>query len=229
MAVLEFNIRDTGIGIPEDKIERIFESFVQAASDHSRKYGGTGLGLTITKQLIDLKNGTVDVQSKVGEGTNFRVTLPFQISFDKSEAVEKMTTVDADLDMLASKKILLVEDNAFNQIVAVDTLEAMVPGIKVVVAENGKVALEKLQLENFDLILMDVQMPVMDGYDSTRHIRSDFDEPTRSVPIIALTASATLAEVERCFASGMNDCVSKPFTAEILLQKISGMIVKTAS
>jgi signal transduction histidine kinase/BarA-like signal transduction histidine kinase len=223
---LDLEIADTGIGIPEDKIDAIFESFTQASSDHTRKYGGTGLGLSITKQLVELQHGSIEVRSKPGAGTTFSVSLPFRISAEKIHTEKKDSIPEADLKALATKRILLVEDNAFNQIVAVDTLEIIIPGIKVEVAENGKEALDKLAAGNFDLVLMDVQMPVMDGYEATKRIRADFSEPVRSMPVIALTANATLAEVERCFAAGMNECVSKPFTQEILLQKISEALSK---
>ncbi|MBK5286735.1 MAG: response regulator [Bacteroidia bacterium] len=228
-ALLEFTIVDTGIGIPEDKIEKIFESFMQASSDHSRKYGGTGLGLTITRQLIELQNGTVVVSSQFGESTTFVVTLPYAVSKEKVRAEEKFSASVAELEVLSKKKILLVEDNLFNQIVAVDTLEVIIPGIKVEVASNGQEALDKMNNGNYDLVLMDIQMPVMDGYEATKRIRADFDESKCSVPVIALTANATLAEVERCYEAGMNDCISKPFTPEILLEKIAGSLARQVS
>ena len=128
--------------------------------------------------------------------------------------------------MTQEVEILLVEDNSFNQIVAVDTLEVVIPGVHVEVAENGQVALDMLLKSPFDIVLMDVQMPVMDGYEATKYLRAHFDEPLRSIPIIALTASATLAEVEKCYMAGMNDCISKPFTPETLLQKISSAFEK---
>ena len=225
-ATMVFTIIDSGIGIAEDKIGKIFESFTQASSEHARKYGGTGLGLTITKQLIELKMGNVEVTSKPGEGTTFIVTLPFKISTEKIIAKEKLTASVTELEVLTSKKVLLVEDNSFNQIVAVDTLEVIIPGVHVEVADNGQVALDMLMKSPFDIVLMDVQMPVMDGYEATKYIRAHFEEPLRSIPIIALTASATLAEVERCYMAGMNDCIAKPFSPEILLQKISAAFVK---
>jgi len=227
--LLEFIIVDTGIGIPLDKIEKIFESFTQASSDHSRKYGGTGLGLTITRQLIELQNGTVVVESKVGKSSTFTVTLPYEISNEKVHEAKKYSVSPAELSILSKKKILLVEDNSFNQVVAVDTLEVIIPGIKVEVAANGQEALDKMHNSNYDLVLMDIQMPVMDGYDATKHIRRDFSEPLRSIPVLALTANATLAEVERCYEAGMNDCISKPFTPEILLQKIAESLARQVS
>jgi len=125
---------------------------------------------------------------------------------------------------LKDLSILLVEDNPMNQMVAVDTLSGAIEGCKVDVAENGQVALEKLQSKQYDLMLMDVQMPVMDGYTTTRHIREQFDAPLKNIPIMAMTASAIKSEVEKCFESGMNAYISKPFQTEDLLRKIARLV-----
>lgn len=219
-AVLEFKVTDTGIGIAENKLDKIFESFSQAADDTTRKFGGTGLGLTISKQLVELKGGSVVVSSVLGQGTTFSVTIPYDITNEKPES-EMHKISEGELEQLAQLRILLAEDNAFNQIVAVDTLNSLIPGIHVEVANNGREAVDKLQAGEYDAILMDVQMPEMNGYEAARYIREKLSEPKRSIPIIAMTANATHSEKEKCKESGMGDYLSKPFRPQDLLAKIS--------
>ncbi len=208
---LRFDIEDTGIGIAPEYVEQIFESFTQAGSDTARKYGGTGLGLTISKQLVDLMGGTISVKSEAGAGTVFSV----EITLDKAEGPMLNGTEEVPDEQLNERlsrsRILLVEDNTFNQMVAEDTLQSLFPGIKITIANNGKEAVEKLQKAPFDLVLMDIQMPIMDGIAATKVIRHELPQPQCSVPIMAMTANVLKEDVERYLAAGMNAYMSKPF------------------
>jgi len=222
-ALLEFKVTDTGIGIPENKLDKIFESFSQASEETTRKFGGTGLGLTISKQLVELKGGSVAVSSILGQGTTFTVTIPYFISEEKTTQDHPKEHDNSLIQQLSQLHILLAEDNEFNQIVAVDTLQSLIPGIKVEVANNGREAVEKLKNNIYDLILMDVQMPEMSGYEAARYIRDKFEEPKRSIPIVAMTANATHGEKEKCYEAGMSDYLSKPFRPQDLMAKITSV------
>jgi len=225
-ADVEFSVVDTGIGIPEDKLGKIFESFSQASSDTTRKYGGTGLGLTISKQLIELQGGAIQVTSTMGQGTSFSFHLAYQIG--KTEDVGKAVVLESDASPSELKgiHILLVEDNPFNQMVAVDTLTDLVKDINIDVADNGKIALDMLAKKDYDILLMDVQMPEMDGFEATQRIRTTFDMPKRNTPIMAMTANVTNDEVEKCFESGMDQYISKPFAQQDLINKIAQLTVR---
>ncbi|MGK5084204.1 ATP-binding protein [Bdellovibrionota bacterium FG-1] len=214
--VLEFEIADTGIGIPEDKVAIVFDSFTQASDDVTRKYGGTGLGLSIVKDLVERHQGTIQVTSKVGVGTTIQVRIPYK------KAIPGAVLQKADAAVVAKNigpmNILLAEDNPINQLIAKKVLQGF--GFSVEVAENGNVALEKLQKQPFDLVIMDVQMPQMDGLTATRRIRSECPSPMSTIPILAMTAYASKDELDECLKAGMNDSVTKPFRADVLLQKI---------
>lgn len=211
---LRFGISDTGIGIPKDKLQTIFESFSQADASVTRKYGGTGLGLTIVKQLVELQGGTINVVSKENEGSTFTFTLHYVTGKKEFEADARMIK-PRNFTQLKRATILLVEDNDINRLYASSILKMW--GCHFETAENGVVALEKIRNNTFDAILMDIQMPVMDGFETTKAIRKG-DSGKSQVPIIALTANATQKDFEKCIAAGMNDCISKPFTQEDLLQ-----------
>lgn len=211
---LRFGIFDTGIGIPKDKLQTIFESFSQADASVTRKYGGTGLGLTIVKQLVELQGGTINVVSKENEGSTFTFTLHYVTGKKEFEADARMIK-PRNFTQLKRATILLVEDNDINRLYASSILKMW--GCHFETAENGVVALEKIRNNTFDAILMDIQMPVMDGFETTKAIRKG-DSGKSQVPIIALTANATQKDFEKCIAAGMNDCISKPFTQEDLLQ-----------
>jgi PAS domain S-box-containing protein len=208
--------KDTGIGIEADKVKLIFESFSQARSDTTRKFGGTGLGLSISKRLLNLMNSEIEVKSKVGEGSEFYFTLLL-------EKGEVSTQVDATKnnakDILnLNVNVLLVDDNRVNQIVATNFLKKW--GVKVDVADNGRTSLEMVKNKSYHLVLMDIQMPIMDGYEAAREIRSWEDPYFQNIPIIALTAEAMTEIKEQAFASGMNDFITKPFQPEELQSKI---------
>jgi len=216
---IELSVKDTGVGIPEEKLATIFDSFSQADESITRKFGGTGLGLTIVKQLVELQKGKIIVQSKEHVGSVFTLQIPYA---NGKTTARKKTGLSArnNGEMSTSLKrlhILLVEDNDINRLYAQSILRNW--NCIADIAENGLVAIERLKNKVYDVVLMDIQMPVMDGYEATRAIRS-MPAPVNSIPIIALTANATKADVEKCLKAGMNDYLSKPFTPEDLFRKL---------
>lgn len=216
---LHFTVSDTGIGIDEDHVDKIFKSFEQAYSDTSRKFGGTGLGLSISKKLIELHTGKIWVESEKGKGSRFHFIIGYEMAAQKTEstyAESTNTSIAADLKGIS---ILLVEDNQFNAVVAQEELEDAIEEVIVELAENGAIAVEKLRSSRFDIILMDVQMPTMNGYEATKAIRA-FDNEKANTPIIAMTANVLKEEVELCQQAGMNDFIGKPFDTNELIQKI---------
>jgi CheY-like chemotaxis protein len=212
---LRFEVSDTGIGIAEDQLDKIFESFSQESSDTTRKFGGTGLGLTISRQLVELMGGSLQVSSVKGQGTTFWFRLPC-----RAGTAKKSETASTGSKLREHLTVLLAEDQPMNQMVAVDTLESLFPGITVDVADNGQIAVEKAAARPYDLIFMDVHMPVMDGYTATRNIRSG-GGPNASTPILALTANAVKEEIDRCLESGMNRHLAKPFEPEKLRDMVT--------
>jgi signal transduction histidine kinase/CheY-like chemotaxis protein len=218
---LKFSVSDTGVGIDTERLEKIFQSFEQAYTDTSRKFGGTGLGLSISKKLVDLHGGEIWVDSEKGKGSQFHFTIPFEKVAAPGKA-PTATPIFNTTDLAAHLKgirILLVEDNDFNALVAREELEDAIEEVQVAVAENGAIAVEKVKMDDFEVILMDVQMPVMNGYEATEKIRSMGNEKS-SVPIIAMTANVMKDEVDRCYEAGMDDFIGKPFDTGELLSKI---------
>jgi CheY-like chemotaxis protein len=214
---VRIEVTDTGVGIAEEKLNTIFESFSQADASVTRRYGGTGLGLTIVKQLVELQQGTIHVVSKEHAGSTFMVTIPYGIGKVKDIAQTGPASDRAMKDMKRSDlHVLLVEDNDINRLYAKSILKNWECHIDV--AENGLVAIEKIKNNSYDVVLMDIQMPVMDGYEATKAIR--MMDQSADVPIIALTANATQIDVEKCLAAGMNDYLAKPFTPEDLYHKL---------
>ena len=214
---VRFSVSDTGIGIPQDKLPTIFEAFTQAAYDTTRKYGGTGLGLAIVKQLIELQGGDISVQSEMGKGSVFTFTIVYRKSF--TTAVSKKPVQDASKEReFKDLRVLLVEDNTLNQLLAKKVLSDW--GWNVEVAENGLIATEKAEKQDFDVILMDIQLPEMDGYEATRYIRNKLQPPKSTIPIIAMTAHAISGEEEKCYKAGMDGYISKPFNPQKLYIKI---------
>jgi signal transduction histidine kinase/ActR/RegA family two-component response regulator len=213
---IHFEVEDTGIGIPADKQQIIFDSFSQASADTSRKFGGTGLGLAITRKLLELQDSDIQVNSEAGEGTTFSFTLRMkvgrQVEQDNNSVFKHATH---SYESLKGYRVLLVEDNAMNVIVARQFLNRWELDFEH--AENGEEAVDKVKNGQYDLVLMDLQMPVMDGYEATRQIRQTHP----GLPIIALTASAMLEIQEQVYKVGMNDFVTKPFNPKELYQKIA--------
>jgi signal transduction histidine kinase/CheY-like chemotaxis protein len=218
---LLISIKDTGIGIPEEKLESVFESFTQASSDTTRKFGGTGLGLSITKKLLHLMASEIKVESKYGQGSTFSFELALETSTDIPDEKEKSFSTPSHFSLA---KILLVEDNRVNQIVASNFLKKW--GIELTIANNGREAVNLIVTKEFDLVLMDLQMPEMDGYEATRTIRQMNDDYFENIPIIALTASAMMEIKEKTAQVGMTDYVSKPFQPEELQNKIGKYLQK---
>lgn len=212
-ATVLFTVSDTGNGIPDDKINRIFDLFTQASEETSRQYGGTGLGLSLVKKLVELQNGTVSVQSKIREGSMFSFKLPFK----KIPAADiAAAAINKQPEQKRAARILVAEDNLLNQMLVQHFSSKH--GFETDVAENGKIALEKLKANSYDVILMDIQMPEMDGYEATTIIR---DVLKSDIPIIAFTAHALDGEKEKCISLGMNDFITKPFDPADLYNKIT--------
>ena len=216
---LRFRVKDTGIGISAEDQARIFESFAQASVSTTRKFGGTGLGLAIVKQLAELQRGSVSVESTVGEGSEFVVEIPYQIG--DATALDGMVMVDdhAESDALLGRRLLVVEDNAMNQFVARTFLTGW--GAEVEVASNGRIAVDILAADaDFDLVLMDIQMPELDGHQATRIIREDLGLTSCRLPIVALTASSLRENRKEVIAAGMNGFLLKPFQPRALLETV---------
>lgn len=215
---VKFSVADTGIGIKDSKIEKVFENFQQATSDTSRIFGGTGLGLAIVKQLVEGQNGNIQVTSKVDVGSTFS----FILKFDKTNEAAVLEPEILDLDTnVKDIKILVVEDMELNQLLMKTLLDDF--GFECEIAANGKIAIQKLQDTNYDIILMDLQMPEMNGFDATLYIRNSMK---LTLPIIALTADVTTIDVAKCKEVGMNDYISKPVDERLLYSKLVSMIKK---
>ncbi len=213
--ILQFQIHDTGIGIEKKNIGKIFENFKQAEIGITRKFGGTGLGLTIVKQLIELQGGSIEVQSKKGQGSVFTIVMPFKNSgILLSELSMKEEMVSNAAEILKSIELLVVEDNIMNQKLIKRILELWECPHEI--ASNGVHALEFTKKKKYDLILMDIHMPEMDGCETTINIRSDLNNINHETPIIALTAAALLDEKNRALNAGMNDFITKPFSPKQL-------------
>lgn len=220
-----FSVKDTGVGIAQDKLSNIFESFTQAATDTTRIYGGTGLGLTIVKKLIDMLGGAVMVKSKLGEGSEFLFEIEFKTGRE-AFATNQTKPAEEEFIEIGACKILLVDDHPLNQLVTGEMLKNKWNAVQIDIAENGKIAIEKLMTNTYDLVLMDVQMPEMDGHTATRIIRNNLQPPTSEVPILAFTAYATTGEAEKCLEAGMDDYVSKPVNIQTLTSKIISLLRK---
>ena len=216
-AVVRFEVQDTGIGIAEDEQELVFGPFAQSADRRAREAGGTGLGLHIVRELTGLLGGSVALESRLGRGSTFVVELPFEMVGESAMGVIR-DPLSAGTP-LTGRHILLVEDNEMNQVVASGMLRRW--GAVVTIADNGLRALERIRSDRFDLVLMDIQMPIMNGFEATRRIRADFGEAGASIPIIALTASVLLDHRSELVAAGLDDFVLKPFDPSHLLDRIT--------
>lgn len=212
--LLTFVVTDTGVGMSQDLQQRIFQNFVQGDKTTARRYGGTGLGMSICKKLVEMMGGLITLESEVGKGTRVSLQIPFYKGANRD--IPKVVVENMDLSLLSGSRILVVEDNEVNRFLATIILERK--GVAVVSAENGRDAIDILMKESFDLILMDIQMPVLDGFESTGIIRNELGS---AVPIIALTANAIRGEYEKCINAGMNGYLSKPFEPDALLNIVT--------
>lgn len=222
-----FTVNDNGIGIPKDKQESIFNIFTQVDTSTTRSYGGTGLGLAIVKGLVDMMDGTVGVESQPGKGSTFRISLPLKLdqSHSKQEFIplpEKPALIQQQNEILKDKPVLLVEDNPINQKVIQAFLESI--GAIVDIANDGKEGAAMYQQQKYTMVLMDIQMPIMDGYESTKQIRTYESEQGTYTPIIAVTAHSMVGEKEKCIDAGMDNYISKPVNFELLIQMIHSYI-----
>ena len=217
---LHIQVNDTGIGIPKDKHDQVFESFTQASTDTSRLYGGSGLGLTICRKLVELYGGTIKLESQVGKGSSFSFEVQLkEVKVPQNHANNVSTSDPFDGELDPKKvKILIAEDNKANQLVISHTLKKR--GFNITIVPNGQEVIESVYKEEFDIILMDVQMPIMDGLDATRFIRNATSKPLCDIKIIAMTASVMKEDIDKCLAAGMNDYVSKPFNPQDLFHKL---------
>ncbi|MCB0430633.1 MAG: response regulator [Flavobacteriales bacterium] len=215
---LAFQVIDTGIGIPQSKLESIFSSFEQATSDTTRKYGGTGLGLSISKELVQLFGGDIHVESKEGIGSTFMFNIWVNAVASSSSNRTPGVGDEEEMQVLAGKKVLVVEDNKINQMLAKKVLTKW--GMDVTLADNGRLGVDALDDDQYDAVLMDIQMPEMDGYQATAAIRSHKERKWNSLPIMAITAHAAPEEREKCLKAGMDDYISKPFDEKLLRRKL---------
>lgn len=215
-STIEFAVADTGIGINETKIEKIFDNFQQASSGTSRLYGGTGLGLAIVKQLVEPQGGKVSVKSEVNKGSRFSFTLSFLKTKENPEPEIEVLDLDADIKNI---RVLVAEDIPLNQLLMKTILDEF--GFERDIAENGIIAIEKLKVKTYDIILMDLQMPEMTGFEATEYIRNEMNS---DIPIIALTADVTTVDLDKCRAVGMNDYIAKPVDERLLYSKIISLV-----
>lgn len=216
---ITFEIKDTGIGIPEDKLNTIFDSFEQANKSTTRLYGGTGLGLSIVKKLVTSMDGEITVESEVGVGSSFKIRIPFKTIENTPASLAQIIPIKKQEELKPLNfSVLLVEDNKTNQILANTRLSRWNCDVKI--ANNGQEALELLEQFTFDIVLMDIQMPIMNGFETTIAIRNSSNNDYNMIPIIAMTAHASHTESEKAIKIGMNDYIFKPFDPEILHEKI---------
>ncbi len=225
---LEFYVKDTGIGIPNDKIDFIFSRFGQIIDNKIKNPGGTGLGLSITKHLVERLGGKIWVESEVGTGTIFSFTLPLEIVEKSDDKISKLNS-EFDASEIGHIKILAVEDDKINMILLEDILKINIKNITIEKAENGIEAINKLKSNDFDLIIMDIRMPLLDGYAATKIIREEFPVPKNSIPILGLSAHALNTEIEEGKKLGMNDFLSKPIQPDELFSKIKKLVKNITS
>ena len=217
---IRFTITDSGIGIPADKVDKIFERFVQASESTTRLFGGTGLGLSIVKSLVHILGGTIKVESQFGQGTTFILDFPFEVVTDYTlaDSEENLSTEPAPIGDI---HVLAAEDNLLNQKLLEAIFERL--SINLTIVGNGQEAIEAIEKKSYDLVLMDIQMPIMDGYAAIKKIRSSISQ---TLPIITMTAHAMVGEKEECLSIGANSYISKPFRENELLQTISSLTGK---
>jgi two-component system CheB/CheR fusion protein len=215
--LLRFSVADTGIGIAKDDIDRLFEPFTQVDSSTTRQYGGTGLGLTICRRIVELMGGTIGVDSQLGEGSCFWFVVPLQpeTPVQVSEAEGQSSSTDEEIQAAIGRlRILIVEDRPDSRELLMLLIQPF--GCMVDWVENGREALERLEEQGYDLIFMDCQMPELDGYEATRRLREREAQSDRRTVVVGLTAYALQGDREKCLEAGMDDYLSKPLTREAL-------------
>lgn len=223
MSVVDIAVKDTGIGIAPDKLDKVFQKFEQADSTINRKYGGTGLGLTITKTLIEAMNGTIHVESQLDKGSTFRISLPLQIQSAGAAGLDSWQPSAIQISNGLNARVLLVEDYAPNVLVASHFLEDF--GYICDVASNGNEAIEKIKSVSYAAVLMDVQMHGMNGLEATKIVRGfEVENNTSRLPIIGMTAHALAGDREKCMNAGMDDYITKPFNPAELQEKLKKAI-----
>jgi len=214
---IRYQVKDTGVGIKKEKQKLIFQNFQQEDDSTTRQFGGSGLGLSIAKEIVELYGGKIGVESKKGHGSTFFFEIDFDIP--KKQEFTSKETKKTLVNSLKKATILLVEDNEINRYLAITILEKY--NAIVDFAENGKIAIDKIKEKSYDIILMDLQMPVMDGLTASRIIREQIDS---KIPIIALTANAIRGDSNKCFDAGMNDYITKPYEETDLINKIAQLL-----
>lgn len=217
---IKISITDTGIGISPDKLQLLFKDFAQVNISDTRTHGGTGLGLSISKGLVSLMGGVITADSIPGVGSVFSFTIPIKLPTKDDINVFEKNKHQVDGSVLNGLRCLVVDDNEYNRLAVIDTLN-LKAYVMIDIAENGQQALNLLRENNYDIILMDAQMPVMSGIEATRYIRAHLPAPQKSVPIIAMTASVQQTYIQECINAGMNVCVTKPFNARTLIFEIA--------
>lgn len=222
-STINFKVIDTGIGISSEKVGKIFESYQQASIDTTRRYGGTGLGLAITKQLVELMGSKIKIKSMINHGSTFS----FELTLPKSEGDIHKTTINPEVLSLKNVSILAVDDTDLNRSIFYDLVNSEANNVSVSLAEDGQKAVEICQKQKFDVIMMDLQMPILNGFDTTKKIRQDNNNPNQNTPIIAMTAHAIEGVSERCDEAGMNDYIAKPIKLNLLYKKIESHIDRT--
>lgn len=215
---IEFSVSDTGIGIEDEKLSCIFANFQQASCETSRLYGGTGLGLSIVKKLVEAQGGTVDVKSEINRGSTFRFTLSFHKTKAEAELLNEIVELDSAIKNI---KVLVVEDIALNQLLMKTLLDDF--GFERDIASNGKIAIEKMKTNSYNIVLMDLHMPEMNGFEATAYIRKEMNS---KIPIVALTADVTTVDIAKCKEVGMNDYIAKLVDEKLLYSKIVGLVMK---
>ncbi|MDP4845321.1 MAG: response regulator, partial [Salibacteraceae bacterium] len=210
--ILKITVSDTGIGIPEDRLNEVFERFTQVESGYTKNFEGSGLGLSIAKSLVSMQGGTISVKSIVGEGTAFSIQIPMLVS-SQSEISKKVTEID--VGKFKGKKLLIVEDNTLNVMVLQKMLSTF--GFEYETAQNGSIAVDKVLAQSFDLILMDIHMPVMDGIEASKKIH----EAGIETPIIGLSANVTRETMIEALDAGMKAYLTKPFSKNQILEVFS--------
>ena len=216
---LKFHVRDTGIGIPADKVDTVFGSFTRVRTK-DRIFEGTGLGLSIAKNIVEQLGGEIGATSVLGEGSTFTFTMRFEVA-NAEVTPDGPTEQFFEIDPTIPVRLLLAEDHKMNQLVARKTIERAYPNVELTIVDNGQLAVEALQAKEYDLVLMDIQMPIMDGYEASRHVRANLSGPMQNVPILAMTAHAHISKDKQYLEHGMNDFVLKPFEPKQLFSKIA--------